>query len=182
MRTASEPSAPLAESTFKGDAVISFKSRQAGFKQLASRHHDDVEAGRDFVATKNLSYQSFRAISLDRAAQFLRGRDSQAPDTLGVRQDEDGAVASVELGAVLVHLLKVRMAADPFGRSQPRVLRHLTLLAADGQTLASLCPAPLQHQAAVLRAHSHQEAVRLPAASRIRLKRPLSFTHCNCQW
>ena len=75
----------------EGVAVIGFKGGQAGVEQLPLRHDDDVEAGRDLVATENLSNQSFSSISLDRAAQFLRGGDPQPADWQRVRQDEQRA-------------------------------------------------------------------------------------------
>ncbi len=62
-------SSPLgAEATFKCIEVISFKNSQTGVEQLALGHDNDVEARGDLVSTKDLSNQSFSAISLDRAA------------------------------------------------------------------------------------------------------------------
>jgi len=55
------------------------------------RDDDDVEPWRDLVATENLSYQSFGAVSPNRAAQFLRRRDAQAPYGLLGRQDKGRA-------------------------------------------------------------------------------------------
>jgi hypothetical protein len=94
-------------------SVIGFKGGQAGFEQLSPRHHDDIEAGCDLVTTKNLSYESFSAISPDSVTQLLRGRDPQAPDAPAVGQDEDRAVSTVNSDALAVYLLKVRTTADP---------------------------------------------------------------------
>jgi len=63
--------------------------------------------------TENLSYQSFRTISLDRAPQLLRCGDSQPADIELIGQDEERAVATVDAGTVLVGLLKVSTAPDP---------------------------------------------------------------------
>ena len=64
----------------RGCAVFGFKGGQAGVEQLSLGHDDDVEPRRDLVTTENLSNQSFSTISLDRAAQLLRGGDAQAAD------------------------------------------------------------------------------------------------------
>ena len=57
-------------------SVIGFKGAQAGIEQLALGDDDDVETRGDFVATENLSNQTFTSISLDGAAQFFRGGDT----------------------------------------------------------------------------------------------------------
>ena len=99
-------------------SVIGFKGGQAGFEQLSPRHHDDIEAGCDLVTTKNLSYESFSAISPDSVTQLFRGRDAQTPDAPVVRQHEDRAVSTVNPDALPVDLLKVRTAADPLAGPQ----------------------------------------------------------------
>jgi hypothetical protein len=99
-------------------SVIGFKGGQAGFEQLSPRHHDDIEAGCDLVTTKNLSYESFSAISPDSVTQLLRGRDPQAPDTVVVGQDEDRAESTTNPDSLAVDLLKVRTAADPLAGPQ----------------------------------------------------------------
>src|ERR1700730_3751985 len=90
-------------------SVIGFKGSQTGFEQLSSRHHDDIEAGCDLVTTKNLSYESFSAISPDSVTQLLGGRDPEAPDALVVRQDENRTISTVNPAALPVDLLKVRI-------------------------------------------------------------------------
>lgn len=62
---------------FEGGAVIGFKDGEAGPKELALGHDDDVESRRNVIMTEDLSYQSFSAISLHRAAELLRCRDAQ---------------------------------------------------------------------------------------------------------
>ena len=69
-------------------AIFGFKDGQGGAEQLAPGDDHDVEARRDVVATENLSYQSFRSISLHGAAELFRRRDAQASDRALVRKHE----------------------------------------------------------------------------------------------
>jgi len=55
---------------------LGFKGTQGGIEQFPLWDDDDIKAGRCLVATENLSNQSFSSISLDGAAQFLRGGDT----------------------------------------------------------------------------------------------------------
>ena len=152
-------------------SVIGFKRVQAGIEQIALRHDNDVEAGRDFITTKNLSNQAFGSISPDGTAEFSRGGNAQSADPMLVREQEDRGVAAVHFDTAAIHLLEFCMAADPLGWSE------LQLLAADGQALATLRTAPFQDQTAVFCAHADQKAVRPLAAARIRLKRADSLSH-----
>ena len=93
--------------TLQEFSVFGFKNSQAGVEQLAFRHHDDVVALGDLVQTENLSYQPFRAISLNRSAELLRRRDPQPSDRAVDRQHEQRAVASMDLDAAFVDLLEV---------------------------------------------------------------------------
>jgi hypothetical protein len=63
----------LTERTFEDGSVIGFKDGQAGVEQIAFGDDDDVEAIGELVTTENLSNQTFRSISLHRAAE-LAGR------------------------------------------------------------------------------------------------------------
>jgi hypothetical protein len=94
-------------------SVFGFKNGQAGVEQLALRDDDEVVARRDFVQTENLSYQSFRAISLDRATDLPRGGDAEAACRALGREKEQGAEPAVHLGPMFVNLLKLRAAAYP---------------------------------------------------------------------
>ena len=96
----------------EGAAVIGFKNSQGGVEQLALGHDDKVEAWRDLIMTENLSYQSFSAIPLNRASQFLRRGYSQPADIELVGQDEERAVATVDADTVLVSLLKISATTD----------------------------------------------------------------------
>lgn len=152
-------------------SVIGFKRVQAGVEQIALRHDDHVEAGRDFVPTKNLSNQAFSSISPDGAAELAGRRDAEPTDAELVREQKDRGVAAVNFDTAVVHLLELCAAADPLGWSE------LQLFAADGQTLAALRAAAFQNQTPVLRAHADQKAVRPLAVARIRLKRANSLSH-----
>jgi hypothetical protein len=161
------PAAP--DGALEGRSVVGFKGSQAGIEQLAIRYDDHVEARSQFISTENLSNQSFSSVSLDRVSELSRCRDAEPSDRQLVRQNEHRAVAAAHARAVLVNLLKSRAGLDPFIRSESRQ----RLSGADRQPLAALGSAALEHQAPVLGAHTHEEPMRLPTMSRIRLKRPL---------
>src|ERR1019366_7983006 len=91
---------PLAVAPFDGIEVIGFKNSQAGVEQFALGDDHDVEALGDFVSTKDLSNQSFSAVSLDRSAQLLGRRDSQPADRERVGQDENRAVSAMDARAL----------------------------------------------------------------------------------
>ena len=152
-------------------AIVVFKGTQGRVKQLALRHDDHVEAGRDFVTTKNLSNQAFSSVSSDGAAELARGRDAEPANAELVREHKHRRVAAMDFDTAVVHLLELCAAADPLGWSE------LQLFAADGQTLAPLRTAAFQHQPPVFGAHADQKPVRPLAAARIRLKRADSLSH-----
>jgi hypothetical protein len=99
----------------EGGSVICFKDGQAGIKQLAFGYDHDIAALSDVVTAKNLSNQSFSSIAHDGAAELSCRRDTKPPDRTFVWQDEHGAVATVNPGPSLVHLLKFCSPANPFG-------------------------------------------------------------------
>jgi hypothetical protein len=72
----------LSESTFKRAAVIGFKGSQGGVQKFSPWHDHDVEARGELIVPKNLSYQSFSSVSLNRPTESFRRRDSQAADVL----------------------------------------------------------------------------------------------------
>ena len=118
--------------SFENVAELGFKGSQAGVEQFAFRNDDDVEAGRELVATENLSNQSFSSISPDGPTELAGRRDAEAADAELVGEQKDRRVAAMDLDAAVVHLLELGTAADPLGWSE------LQLFAADGQTLAAL--------------------------------------------
>jgi len=95
-------------------AELGFKGSQAGVEQFAFRDDHDVEAGRELVATENLSNQSFCSISLDRAAQLPGSGDSEPADGQAVREREQRQIAAVCLHAAVVNLLILGAPTYPF--------------------------------------------------------------------
>jgi len=152
---------------------IGFKGYQAGVEQLALRDDHEIVAGRDLVATKNLSNQSFSAVSLDRAAQLLACRHPKPPFDPLFRQQKERRVAAVNARAAVVHELEIGTAPDPL--VGPKILQ---LFAADRKPLAPFGTTPLQDEASIFRAHPYQKSVRPLAMTRVRLKRAFALHEC----
>ena len=95
-------------------AVIGFKDSQASIDHLTLWHYDDIVAGRELIATKNLAYQSLGAISDNGAPEFPSDGNSQASNVALVGQGEQGRVAPGYPGALFVDLLELCPSADPF--------------------------------------------------------------------
>jgi hypothetical protein len=104
----------LAEASFEEGSVVGFNGAQAGVEQVALGDDDHVEPAGDFVATKDLSNQSLRSISLNGSAELASRRDPQPADPALVGQDEHCAVAAMESDAPFVYLLIFDAAADSF--------------------------------------------------------------------
>src|SRR5437899_4731239 len=106
-RRATAEGRPLPESSkvaFESVAELGFKGSQAGVEQFAFRNDDDVEAGRELVATEDLSNQSFSSISLDRATQFPGSGDSQPAYRQAVRERKQRQIAAVRPNTAIVNL------------------------------------------------------------------------------
>src|SRR6266850_4068907 len=88
-RSSLPPQAPL-----DGMTVVGFKNSHAGVEQGSLGHDDDIEARGDFVSTEDLSNQSFRAVSLYRAAQLFGRRDPEPAGTKRIGQDEQRGIAA----------------------------------------------------------------------------------------
>ena len=99
-------------------AVIGFKNSQADAEELALRHHDDVVARRDLVATENLSYQSFSTIPHDGAAQLSGGGDAEASHIEPVGQYEQRGIAPPDASTPFVGELEFRSSANPLDRTE----------------------------------------------------------------
>lgn len=102
--------------------IICFKDVQAGVEQAALRDDDNIETWRHLIPTENLSYQSFGSVSDHRAAQFLRGGDSEAARSGSsvTSKDEYRAEPSVDSRAPFVNPLKIRPSTDPFCGAKSR--------------------------------------------------------------
>ena len=96
-------------------------------KEFALWDDDDIKAWRDLVPTENLSNQSFRSISLDRATQLLGGGDAQPADATLVCQEEYGAIPAVNPRATAVNLLEFRSATNALGWSESQSYSLLTV-------------------------------------------------------
>jgi hypothetical protein len=160
-------------------SVVGFNGTQAGVEQSPFRDHDHVEPRGDLIATKNLSNQSFSSISLNGPAELAGSRNPQPANPALVRQDEHGAVAAMEPGATLVHLLVLGAASDSFVRPEThqQAARKRPLLTAHGQTLPTFGAAAFQYQAPVFCAHSHEKPMRALAMTCVGLKSTNPFGH-----
>ena len=118
---------PRAQSSFEVVAIVGFKDSQTGVDEFALGNHDDVVAGSDLVAPKNLSYQSLSSIPGHRATQLTCGRNAQTSHPELVRSHKQRGVASMNPSALLVDPLKLHAPPNPLGRTE---WRHL-LFAAD---------------------------------------------------
>ena len=107
------------DTAFKAVAIIGFKDGQGGVEHLALGYDHDIKPRRDVVTTENLSYQSFRSVSLNGSAELFRRRDAQASYRALVGKDEHGGVAPVDPGAACVDILKLDAAPDTLVRPEP---------------------------------------------------------------
>jgi hypothetical protein len=117
---------------------------------------------------EDLSYQSFSAISLHRAAKFLRCRDAQPAYRRLVRPHKQRAVSTVDPRARLVDFLKLGVPADPL-----ILAKRQALFAADCQPFPPLGATALQYQSTVLGAHTDEKPVGPRPVTRVGLKRAL---------
>jgi hypothetical protein len=160
------------DTAFKAVTIVGFKDGQRGVKHFALGDNDDIKPWRDVVTTKNLSYESFSSVSLNRTAELFGCRDAQPSHRAVVGKDKHRRVTAVYAGAALIDFLKLGTAADVFMRPEPG---QMALFAADGQALAPFRAAPLEHQPPVFCAHPHQKPVRLRPVAVIWLERTLTF-------
>jgi len=124
-RTTTDRRGRFPEAAFDEVSVLGFKSDEAGFEELAFGDDDDVESWRDLIPPKDLSYQSFSPVSLDRATQFFRRRYPEPSDGLLVRQQKEREIPAMEFGAAVVNLLEFGPPPDVLGR--PKARRHSLL-------------------------------------------------------
>lgn len=123
-RTATVCLPPLPRATLDKTSIFGFKKGQAGVEQIAVGHDDDVEPIGELVATENLSYQSFSAVSLDRTTQFLRRRDAQPSDPAIVGQQERRAVATAQPRPALVDALELGATPNTFSGAKSQATRY----------------------------------------------------------
>jgi hypothetical protein len=106
---------------FENRAVVRLDRSVVGLEEPGSGHHNDIQACCNLVTTKNVSYQSFSAISHNRAAQFPGCGNPKASERLLVGEDKQRAVPAMNPDAVVVHFLKFDAASDPLVPTEPAV-------------------------------------------------------------
>jgi len=130
------------------------------------------------VTAEDLAHEPLGAIAHDGAAQLPRRGDSQPRVPALAGEDEDGHQAARNAPPTIVDLLEILAAPDPApggktGSEGHRVSRSRLARRRDGQAFPAFGPTSLQHDAAVLRAHAHEEAVRAAPPPVIGLKSTL---------
>ena len=162
----------------KRGAEIGFKAGEGRIEHLSARHDNDIESCGRFVVTEQLAREPFCAVPDDGRAKLPGRRDSQTALRGSIRPDEYRHEPPRQTHAVVVRVLELR--AFPDTLSAWKTLRHrgaILPFVGNGQTLATLSPAALQHDPAVLCRHSHPKTVSFAAAPPVGLVRPLSLCH-----
>lgn len=103
----------------KAPAVIGFNDGEGGVEQFALGNDDNIEPRRDLVTTKNLSYQSLGAVSLDGAPELSCRGNAKTRHVPAVGQHEHCTVAPAEANATLVNLPKLRTTMNTLVRPKP---------------------------------------------------------------
>jgi hypothetical protein len=101
-------------------AVFGFKGNQAGVEEFTFGDDDDIVARREFVTAKNLSNQSFSAISDNGAPQLSGDRYAQASYRALVRKQKHRGITPVNPAAALVHALELRASPNPLIAAEAR--------------------------------------------------------------
>jgi len=81
----------------------------------------------DFIATKDLSNQSFSSISLNRATDLPGRRNPESTHPPLVGQDKDRAITAVDSNSSLVDLLELRTPADVLSWTESQSYSLLTV-------------------------------------------------------
>ncbi len=87
----------IAELTFKGD--------QGSAEQFPPRNDDDVESGRELVATEDFSNQTLCSVPYNRATEFPRGSNSEPAFGKPVGEAEQRKFRAVNFDALVVDAL-----------------------------------------------------------------------------
>ena len=122
---------------------------------------------------KDLSNQSFSAVSHDRAAQLLRRRDAQPARSSACWPGRRPCCSGRGCARPACKSAGIRRGGGSVPRAGKRPVP--LLFAADREAFAALRAAALQHETAVLGAHPHQKTVRFLAVAGIRLERALAL-------
>jgi hypothetical protein len=149
-----------------------------GFEHPGPWHYDNIESWPGRVSPEGFPEPALGEVPPDGAADLPRRGNPEAALDEGVRKEEHRQESPVSPPALFVDSLELRPVVDAL--PGPERLRHTSFLGhrsgagplgrRHAQALAALGPATLQDQAAVLRAHSNEEAVGTAATAAVRLK------------
>jgi hypothetical protein len=101
-----------AETAFDVLTEFELKGSQAGLDEFPPRNHDNIDARRQLVATKDFSNEPFRFVSHNGAAQLSRGGDSESTPTKSVGAGKHREEPAVYLAAPIVDFLVLGSMAD----------------------------------------------------------------------
>jgi hypothetical protein len=129
------------------------------------------------MTTKHLSNQALCSVALNGSAEAPGRGNSQTSDGKSGFQHEHHSEPPVDFEPTLVHTLEILVPAYMFvpPKARHKLLASEKLFAAHCKALAAFGASPLEHQAAVLRAHSNKKSVRLASMATIRLKCALAL-------
>src|SRR5215213_4878456 len=149
-RAGSQPSEPL--------AVLIRDLDLAPRQDLRLGDYDEIEPRQQLAVTEALSKQPFGTIAVDRPTHLARRRQpdpAEGPAVHGGDEDEERAV---EPNPLAESLPEIGTPNEPLGRAEPRA-RWRGHPRSGPDPLAPLLAPPLEHEAAALGAHPHEEAV-----------------------
>lgn len=165
--------------------VVGFNAFKGSIEHFPAWNDDDIEPRSHLPAPKHLAGQALGAIPIDRRPELPGGRDSKPRRRPPVRQHKQRHEAAVHPRALFVDALEFWSSTDALGGGQ-RLAAHAGLrrlsFVGDGQPLATLRPAPLEHDPAVLGRHSDPKTVGLLPAAGVRLEGALAFHAGPCRW
>ena len=140
------------------------------------------------MPTKKLTQQAFGSVALHGPTEFPGRDDAKTGPVEPVRQDQNDHVPAADPPASVENLLELRAAEEPFGTPQALTpgggakahwvlpgglaAAHRTAASGHCQAFTALGAPAFEHQAAVFRAHPHQEPMGSPAAAAVGLEGP----------
>lgn len=91
--------------SFESVAELTFKGDQGSAEQFPPRNNDNVESGRELVATEDFSNQTLCSVPYDRSTEFLRGGNPEATFGQPVGKAEQRKFRAVNFDALVVDAL-----------------------------------------------------------------------------
>ena len=166
----------------KCGGVVDLKAGEGRIEHFSARHEDHIESGWRLLFPEQLAGETLGPVPDNSGAELSCRRNTESTPIAAVWRHKQSHEPAPQPQAVFIRPLKLRTPPDPL--VSRKALRHRALLVLslvrDSQTFSALRAPALQHDAAVLRRHSHTEAVSLAAATRVGLKRAPSLCHCDC--